>query len=109
MGAQGIFYRYFSLRVIFMTIRYIPASAPIISRVTTENNKEIMELVRYIFEELLRISQVINDNLEILRDVQHFEPAKRVTGMVKFFDGVDFNPGAGGGLYVYNNNRWEKI
>lgn len=95
-----------------MAIRYIPNPLPVIGARGKDPYDEIEEmkvLIRFLYEEILSISRVINQSLEILREVQAVEPAKRQVGMVKFFDGTTFNPGAGRGLYIYNADRWEKL
>jgi hypothetical protein len=40
--------------------------------------------------------------------VLHAEPARILAGMLVYFDGVDYNPGSGEGVYVRNkdNSGW---
>lgn len=92
-----------------MAIRYIPNPLPVVGDKTREENNEIINLIRFMYQEILNISAVINDNLEVLREEQHVDFLKKRTGLVKFFDGTNFNPGAGRGLYIWSNNRWEKL
>lgn len=92
-----------------MALRYIPEQLPVISSKTREQLKDIVDLIKFLHNEILNISQVINDHVEVLREEQHVDVTKKRTGLVKFFDGVNFNPGAGKGLYIWANDRWEKL
>jgi len=42
-------------------------------------------------------------------DILTAEPEKVKEGMVRYADGVAWNPGAGKGLYVYNGTAWTKL
>lgn len=42
-------------------------------------------------------------------DVMHAPPDKVKEGMARYADGVDWNPGAGKGLYLYNGTTWNKL
>lgn len=39
-------------------------------------------------------------------EVLHVEPEKPRDGLICVFDGVDFNPGSGPGLYYYYGGTW---
>lgn len=42
-------------------------------------------------------------------EVLYAPPQKLKEGMVRYADGVQWNPGAGKGLYVYNGTAWTKL
>jgi len=80
---------------------YIPRPVP--------NTQKIGEVLTYLQQELAVISDVINNNQQVNFDVANVEPSKRIEGMIRFFDGTNFNPGAGRGLYIFTNSTWQKL
>lgn len=59
--------------------------------------------------ELARLQKSLNDPLsEVVFEVLHEAPIRTRPGMVCYFDGTDFNPGSGEGLYRRNkgNTAW---
>lgn len=69
------------------------------------------ELTRYVQEELRQIQLAfLNIDLQTIKIVElHNEPIKPEDGLIAFADGVDWNPGAGRGLYQYKSNAWHEI
>jgi len=59
--------------------------------------------------ELRRISNAIGPSEFLQIDPIDVEPAKPAQGMIAFAVGVNWNPGAGAGLYVYNGISWDKV
>ena len=82
------------------TIFYAPGDAP--------SNKD--QLPRFIGDELLKISVAIAALAEGHLDETHVEPTKPRDGDIRFADGTNFNPVAGGqGFYGYYNSAWHKL
>lgn len=50
------------------------------------------------------------EGVEMIQLVEdHITPTDPRTGMIKFADGVDWNPGGGMGFYGYNGTSWVKL
>lgn len=67
--------------------------------------------VAWMSEELRRLAELMS-KMEMQRAVlspQAVAPAKVEAGIVVNADGVNWNPGFGQGLYVYENGRWEPM
>lgn len=79
---------------------YSPAPPPVLTD----------DLVRYVYDELQRISNDLN-TLDFIRlEVQNAAPAKPQQGMVMYADGTNWNPGSGEGIYFYNSaGSWVKL
>lgn len=78
--------------------RYAPSAVPEVGNPT---------LVEWMRRELRAIQagfEMTNDF-----DVLTAPPAKVKEGMVRYADGVAWNPGAGKGLYLYNGTSWAKL
>jgi hypothetical protein len=56
------------------------------------------------FEQVSRAMSEPNDML--LLEMRYVAPAKPRDGMVVLADGVNFNPGSGGGYYGYRAGAW---
>ena len=69
------------------------------------------QLTRYVQEEFRQIQLAfLNIDIQTMKLVElHKEPDKPETGIIAFADGVDWNPGAGRGLYQYKSNAWHEI
>lgn len=70
---------------------------------------KLEDLIIYLDLEFRRLANIINRNID-----QPYDPAaanfdKFTDGMIIYADGTNFNPGAGRGLYIRNNNQWEKL
>ena len=70
--------------------------------------KDTPNLVRYLFKELTRIGQEI-ETLNNPIPTLYVEPERPLEGLEVIADGVDWNPGAGNGKYIYLNATWQKI
>lgn len=42
-------------------------------------------------------------------DMTHVAPPKPRAGMIRLADGVNWNPGAGQGVYCFYNGTWNKL
>jgi hypothetical protein len=60
------------------------------------------ELLPYLDDELVKISQEINNLSAGQYQVLYKSPAKVKPGLVVYADGTDWDPGSGEGLYRYN-------
>lgn len=62
--------------------------------------------------EFHNLQRALNDaQPEFTLQVRHAAPAKTLTGMVVYADGVDWNPGSGEGVYVRDkaNAAWRYL
>ncbi len=58
-------------------------------------------------QELEQVSRAMSEpNDMLLLDMRYGAPAKPRDGMVVLADGVNFNPGSGGGYYGYRAGAW---
>lgn len=62
------------------------------------------QLQEYLERELRRISA----SIEQVHDHEglYAEPSKKYVGIVRYADGVNWNPGSGEGMYYYDGTRW---
>jgi hypothetical protein len=68
------------------------------------------ELSAYLYNELQAIAQAGADTLDSIQlNVLNKAPKKPRAGMVIEADGVNFNPGAGAGCYIYRAGAWVKL
>jgi hypothetical protein len=78
-------------------LSYSPAYLP-------DDPKALAQVVR---DELARIAQEFNaERASVRLQVLHAEPARPREGMVCAFDGTDYDPGSGEGIYVYRSGAW---
>lgn len=90
-----------------MSKKYIPKPVP--------NTADMKVLLTYLREEFQVISDVITENQDVNFNLTSIEPEKRVEGMIRYFDGSNFNPGAGRGLYIFSrisagaSDAWMKL
>ena len=68
------------------------------------------DLATYVYDELLRISHVL-DLIEEGRilPVRYAAPTRPAEGMLAVADGTQWNPGGGKGLYEYKSGNWSKL
>lgn len=64
---------------------------------------------QWLYDELQRIGSEMSRPHQLLREVLHVEPARPQEGLEACADGVDWNPGAGAGLYLYIGGAWVKL
>lgn len=57
---------------------------------------------------LRQLDQISSEQLHDL-PVLHAAPTKVKSGMVRYADGTDWNPGSGEGVYVYTSGGWVKL
>lgn len=82
------------------TVFYVPGDVP--------SDKE--QLPRFISDELLKMQIAINALAAGHLDETHVAPDKPRDGDIRFADGTNWNPGAGGqGFYGYYNSTWNKL
>ena len=63
-------------------------------------------LVRYLQEELRRISETVNDISDGHLDKVHVEPPRPREGDIRYADGSDWNPSQGESLYYFDGTNW---
>lgn len=68
--------------------------------------EELPAYLNQLHEVLLQLFQFIEDSLFAKTQVV---PSKLEEGMVRYADGVNWNPGAGEGLYHYDGTAWNKL
>lgn len=78
---------------------YVPEEVP--------HSEDIAALGAYIGRELARISNSLQTGI-MQFNVLHAEPIRLREGLLVMADGVDWDPGSGGGLYVYFGGSWSK-
>jgi len=67
-------------------------------------------LLEYLYDELLQISNILRMVEEgRFLPVLHVAPGRPREGMIAVADGVDWDPGAGKGLYEYDGAAWNKL
>ena len=71
--------------------------------------QSVADLPSYIWEELLRLAQVVStvDFLQV--KVWHSPPDRPRDGMIVAADGTDWNPGSGAGFYGYLGGTWRYL
>lgn len=70
----------------------------------------VADLVRYVRDLEQRAAAAINLLAQGHIDMSYAIPAKPRTGDVRYFDGVQANPGQGEALYLYNKvGQWVKL
>ena len=75
-----------------------------------ENPPEVAFLPEYIYREFLRISAEFDQIAEgRFLPIKYAEPSRPREGMLGVADGVEWNPGAGKGLYEYKSGSWSKL
>ena len=79
---------------------YEPGVHPTVSG---EDSKQLLHFVMREFREIAsQFSQVEDVRLKEL----HVEPTKPRNGMIILADGINFNPGKGGGFYGRSDGAW---
>ena len=78
---------------------YTPAPTPL----------DVREIPRYLIEELHRIETALKDQSAKRIEFRNVAPAKPREGMLYGADGVNWNPGAGKGVYCYYGGTWTKL
>lgn len=64
------------------------------------------QLQRFLREELLKLKTAMDALANGFAPVVYAAPAKPRAGMLRNFDGVQYNPGSGAGLYRYDGTKW---
>jgi hypothetical protein len=92
------------MRPITNANRYTPGEPPMLSG-------ESQELVRFLMQELWKLSSLANLVAEGQLEISHAAPDKPRTGMLRVADGTQWNPGSGRGLYWYDEGTasWKFI
>lgn len=72
---------------------------------------DVNALAEWLHGELLEISKAISGIEQVLLPNMHRPPAKVAPGMLVRADGVDWDPGAGRGIYWWDedNGTWNKL
>lgn len=72
--------------------------------------KDDKAMARFIGNELVKIQIAITALADGHLDETHVEPGKPRDGDIRFADGTNWNPVAGGqGFYGYYNSAWHKL
>lgn len=64
---------------------------------------------QWIYDELQRISLALTAPGLLNFEVQFDPPSKLADGMFAIADGTSWDPGSGGGPYVYFSGAWHKL
>jgi hypothetical protein len=80
------------------SVQYTPGIVP-----RFQSNDHI---ATFLWDELQKIKAAIDALAAGHLDVTHVEPAKPRQGDIRYFDGTDYNPGSGAGIYYYNGAAW---
>lgn len=64
---------------------------------------------QWLYDELSQVANNMTKPAGLQFDVLHAEPLKPQDGQLVFADGVDWNPGGGGGLYQRVGGAWVKL
>lgn len=67
--------------------------------------RDAADLVRYLYDELSKISAAINEATYSL-GISNVAPGKPRAGDLRIADGTNWNPGSGAGLYRHNGTTW---
>lgn len=68
------------------------------------------DLIKFLDEELVRISLVLNRGISGEYEIQYSQPSRIFPGLVVYADGTSWNPGGGEGLYRRSlTNTWVKV
>lgn len=70
---------------------------------------DVMQLLRYVINELNQIEVAFSIALPNPMPELNVPPAKLFTGLTVLADGVNWNPGAGQGVYTYYGGAWHKL
>jgi hypothetical protein len=57
-------------------------------------------------QQLINLSLSLQQIAEGQLEKQHAQPDKPRDGMLRYFDGADYNPGSGEGFYGFYGNAW---
>ncbi len=77
---------------------------------TPPGTKELAEVLAYAKRELERVSNEFQQGVQIVQlDELSVAVTKPRTGMTVLADGVNWNPGAGRGVYTYYNGAWHLL
>jgi len=69
---------------------------------------DVNELVRFLQDELNKIKDAIGEDNFLQLTVLNVAPTKPQIGLYRA-DGVNWNPGAGAGVYEYNGTTYTKL
>lgn len=78
------------------SVFYVPQDPP----------EDPQELVRYLREELKKVSAAVSALALGHLDQSYAAPAKPRDGDIRYADGASWNPGSGKGVYVYKTSTW---
>lgn len=72
-------------------------------RTATGLIQSLQELVELLQRELEKVENALNSTLANPVAMENAAPSRPTQGLIKFADGVNWNPGSGRGLYIYDN------
>lgn len=83
--------------------QYEPAAPP-------QDLEDVAALGQYLFDELQKLAAAFNEYGAGELPVSNAEPERPRDGMLRYADGTNWNPGAGGeGIYAYYNSTWNRL
>lgn len=74
--------------------------------------KDLERLKSHLQRELERLgneTQLPQPDVGVLLPELHAAPTRPRKGLIVFADGIDWNPGAGAGIYAYHGGIWNKL
>lgn len=67
------------------------------------------QMIAWLQEEFNKLREVVNQKLDEEVKFLAMPPLKVREGMIVAADGVNWNPGAGAGLYLFRDGSWWKL
>ncbi len=67
------------------------------------------QMVAWLLQELNKVRQVLNGKQDAEVRFRASPPERVREGLIAAADGVNWNPGAGKGLYLYTAGTWQKL
>lgn len=80
---------------------YVPSTIP--------QETQGTEFIKWLQDELAKISQAVNQPDQSQYQSLNAEPVKLREGMVVLADGTNWDPGSGQGFYAYYGGSWHKL
>lgn len=72
-------------------------------------NPDLLQVSQWVERELQRLGQQLTNTDEVQYNVLYTAPPRPREGMTIVADGTRWNPGSGGGAYVYFGGAWVKL
>lgn len=69
---------------------------------------EVREQAGYLYQELSQVAAALRGSQTVVIRSYRVAPAKPLAGQVVWADGEHWDPGAGAGIYRYDDGRWHR-